>query len=277
MISRIEVGAAWALGRKGARIALAVVGVGVACLACGVSAAALAAAPSAKTVSVHVLDGERATVIGTVERGGVVTNVSADDGLIDGKWCASDGREGTPTETSLAGLEEEEGVPSEARVALKGLEPETSYCAELVAHNEDGTGYGGQIDFKTLEKGALSTEPEQLLVPPKYVKPYVREEDPVEWGAISGQLRVDEAREREAREASEREREALAVRCVVPHLRGRSLTGARSVLASAHCVLGKVRDFSTHRGVVVVVQSVPAGRTMPADTAVGVRLGRLVK
>ena len=262
------------------------------CLACAVPATALAAAPSAKTLSVEVLGhgAEAATVIGTVEPGGSTTNAYADYGPLGGQWCTSDGREGTPTETGQQGLAEWEGSLVKVPVPVKGLEPETEYCAELVAENEDGTAYGGQVDFKTLEKGALRTKAEELPWPPTTVNPYVRAEDPVEWGRISGERAIREqhereqhereareASERQAREASEREREALAVRCVVPHLKGRSLDQARHALARSHCILGKVSHFSTHRGLVVVAQTIPAERKMPAGAAVGVRLGRIKK
>lgn len=271
--------------RNGVRVGLSLVGAVLTCLACWVPAVARAAAPSVKTVVVHVLDGESATVIGTVERGGLLTDVSADYGPVGGQWCTADGREGTPTETPLAGLEEQEGVPSEARVPLKGLEPETWYCAELVAHNEEGVAYGGLVDFKTLEKGT-AREPEELPLPPKYLEPY---KEPNAGGAafderfsreslqqLERERAAVQAHEREAREASELQH-GLALRCVVPYLKGRSLAAARRALAAAHCALGSVRDFSTHHGVIVVAQTVPAGRTLPADTAVGVKLGRLTE
>ena len=230
---------------------------------------------------------ERATVEGTVEPGGSITNAYADYGPVGGQWCASDGREGKPTETPLGGVAEWEGAHVNVSVPIKGLEPETSYCAELVAENEHGTAYGGQLDFKTLARGSLQTVAEEIPLPVKHFNPYHREEDSVKWGRIAGELRIREqyereqherealeASERQAREASERERVALAVRCVVPRLKGRSLDGARRVLASSHCRLGRVSHFST-RGLVVVAQTVPAGRKMPEGTAVGVRLGRI--
>jgi hypothetical protein len=262
-----------------------VVGCGLlTCLACALPAVVLAAAPVASTSSVEVLGrgGERATIIGTVEPGGSITNAYAGYGPVGGQWCTSDGREGNPLETPLGGIAEWEGARVNVSVPIKGLEPETSYCAELVAANEDGTAYGGQLDFKTIARGSLITVPEEIPLPVKHFNPYHREEDSVEWGRIAGELRIREqherealeASERQAREASEREREALAVRCIVPRLKGRSVEGARRALANLHCKLGRVSHFST-RGLVVVAQTVPAGHKMPEGTAVGVRLGRI--
>jgi hypothetical protein len=94
-----------------------------------------------------------------------------------------------------------------------------------------------------------------------------------------------EAQEREARKSIERqareEEERLsrgsspAVRCTVPALVGKSLARARRALRTAHCNLGTVRRPTTAHGrLVVVAQSVRAGRKLPNDAVIAVRLGR---
>lgn len=62
--------------------------------------------------------------------------------------------------------------------------------------------------------------------------------------------------------------------CIVPSLRGKSLSQARRTLQNAHCTLGKVRRPSHGRSVLVVVaQSVTAGRKLGESAAVTLRLG----
>jgi hypothetical protein len=90
---------------------------------------------------------------------------------------------------------------------------------------------------------------------------------------------VREAHEREAREQREQvEREAGAssrsARCVVPRLKGDSLSAARKALLRAHCALGKVTKPAARGGrLVVTTQSPHAGRKLASNTAVGVKLG----
>jgi hypothetical protein len=194
---------------------------------------------------------------------------------------------------------EGEAGSSQVHVGVEGLQGETWYCAELVVHNEDGTAFGGQIDFKTLAASTpLKTKPEELPLPVQTISPYERPADPNigEWDELSAQRVIDELREREAaqanaqatkeaserqaretserevREASERER-AAALRCTVPHLRDRSLAAAREALAKSNCRLGRVNRPAHRRVLVVVAQSVPAGRELSNAAAVDVKLG----
>ena len=98
-----------------------------------------------------------------------------------------------------------------------------------------------------------------------------------------------DARQRSAREASEREADALALRerseeeahereqaavCVVPRLDGKTLRQARVALARAHCALGHVRRprrLAVH--LVVVAQRVRPGRSLTHGAAIAVTLG----
>ncbi|HEY4812212.1 MAG TPA: PASTA domain-containing protein [Solirubrobacteraceae bacterium] len=97
------------------------------------------------------------------------------------------------------------------------------------------------------------------------------------------------AKEREAREAGERagkeaaERERAAERaatthspkCVVPHLRGDSLTEARRALGRAHCRMGRLTEPRDYPGSLVVVrQSVRGGSRLAKGTRVALTLSR---
>jgi hypothetical protein len=61
--------------------------------------------------------------------------------------------------------------------------------------------------------------------------------------------------------------------CEVPSLRWRTLKGARRVLRHSGCTLGPIHGERGH-GAKVVKQYRPTGKTLPAGTAVGVKLGR---
>ncbi len=260
----------------------------VALAVCALPSVALAGAPQARTVSVEVM-GSAVVVTGYASAESSETTVYVDYGPIGGLWCTSRGREGTALETPPQGLDESEPGGAHVRVNVNGLQGETWYCAELVAHNEDGTAYGGQIDFKSPPAGSLKTEPEELPLPVQHINPYERENaGGAEWGAVEAQLRTEayereqsriasERQAAEAREREARERALAAARCIVPHLKARSLAGAREALASAHCKLGKVRRSSHHGRLLVVAQTIPAGREMSAGTAVGARLGARVE
>jgi hypothetical protein len=87
--------------------------------------------------------------------------------------------------------------------------------------------------------------------------------------------------EREEREAAEAEAAASTpsvVECVVPSLRGDSLSKAQRALSKAHCKLGKVsKPEARHHGRLVVTQQrVGAGGKLPSGTRIGVTLGRAV-
>jgi subtilisin family serine protease len=65
-------------------------------------------------------------------------------------------------------------------------------------------------------------------------------------------------------------------RCVVPRLGGKTVPAARTALARARCVLGRVRRVRIRRGRVgrVLSQSVRAGTRRPRGTRVGIVVGR---
>jgi hypothetical protein len=80
---------------------------------------------------------------------------------------------------------------------------------------------------------------------------------------------------KQAEEAAQRQsNEAAAKQCVVPSLKGDSVTSARKALGKAHCRLGKVKTPHGAHGLLVVTgQSVKSGSKRPSGTAVTVTLG----
>jgi hypothetical protein len=89
-----------------------------------------------------------------------------------------------------------------------------------------------------------------------------------------------EAGERAGKEAAERERAAEwaaatthSPKCVVPRLKGDSLTEARRALGRAHCRLGRLTEPRDYRGSLVVVrQSARGGSRLAAGTRVALTL-----
>jgi hypothetical protein len=76
------------------------------------------------------------------------------------------------------------------------------------------------------------------------------------------------------KEAEEQAAKRNAEVCVVPNLKGYSLTRARTALHKAHCALGKVvTPHGSHGHLVVVGQNVKRGLKRPLGTAVAVTLG----
>jgi hypothetical protein len=93
-----------------------------------------------------------AIVDGSAEPKGESTTVHADYALASEPWCTSHGAEGSPAETAPQSIGSINGVISEIVVKLEGLTPRREYCVELVAANESGTAFGGQVRFRTPKK-----------------------------------------------------------------------------------------------------------------------------
>jgi hypothetical protein len=87
---------------------------------------------------------------------------------------------------------------------------------------------------------------------------------------------ADEEAARKHRQEEAAATDTGAQGCVVPPLRGDTLTSVRRTLSKAHCRLGKVsRPTEHHHGQLVVIgQRVDAGSKLPSDARVGVTLGR---
>jgi hypothetical protein len=86
---------------------------------------------------------------------------------------------------------------------------------------------------------------------------------------------IREAGERAGREAAERAALARLPKCVVPRLKGDSLTDARRALGRAHCGLGRLTKPRDYRGPLVVVkQGVHSGSKLAAGSRVALTLRR---
>jgi hypothetical protein len=269
---------------------LAVLAAGLVAAAGALPTVAQAAIPSVATRSVDVTASETAIVQGDAEPRGPQTAVYIAYGLATGTWCATQGYEGTATQTTPAVLGSGETI-YEVSITVGGLDRETAYCAELVAENQDGTAYGGQVGFTTLADSAFPSEPSSPTIPENKPTPFVSE--PPAWiggsvGATSQRLveaaesrRREEAEraaqgahEREAKDAAEQHSTPAVPRCVVPRLQGEPLNEARAALRTAHCRLGTVTKMTRPReDLVVVAQGAHTGRVLSADASVSVKLG----
>jgi hypothetical protein len=83
-----------------------------------------------------------------------------------------------------------------------------------------------------------------------------------------------ERQHREAEEAAAAVAQRRARVCVVPSLRGTTLSAAGHALANAHCHLGKVSRPRRHHGMILVTRQDPRpGETLPAGGGVTLTLG----
>jgi hypothetical protein len=103
-------------------------------------------------------------VEGSVDPFGQQTRYQVEYGPASSAWCASHGTKGTPenqTPPLTIGPRFAEEPRATANVYLHGLSPGDEYCAELIAENSVGTGYGGQVEFTAGAPSfeTLDTEP----------------------------------------------------------------------------------------------------------------------
>lgn len=83
-----------------------------------------------------------------------------------------------------------------------------------------------------------------------------------------------EAERKAGEEAERKSSEAEAARCVVPSLKGHSLSGARRALMEAGCKLGRVSlPHGAHGALVVTRQSSKRGTKLGLGAAVAVTMG----
>ncbi len=147
------------VGRVGLGLALSL----AATLALGLAAVpALAAAPSITTDGATATGLTTATVSGSGDANGPAATVHADFGSAGEPWCTSHGTNGTPSTTASQPLGSGTAMVSEILVKLANLSPGNEYCAELVAENEDGTAYGGQVHFTMPSTGQPSVFEESV-------------------------------------------------------------------------------------------------------------------
>ncbi len=170
---------------------------------------------------------------------------------------------------------------------VTNLQPGYTYWYEVVASNSAGKAKAGPYSFGFLNDGAY---PNGTGPGP----PYRTEESQlsIESGNIAAERTLKEAREQPLKEPLEPQptREAppkapeeaatqsvdhVAPVCVVPSLKGDTLSIAQLAIEKAHCRLGKVSRFKEHyHGQFVITQQVvSAGGKLPSDTRIGITLG----
>jgi len=251
---------------------------------------AQAAVPSVATRAADVTGSETAIIEGYAEPRGSQMTVYIAYGLAAGAWCSSQGHEGTAMQTAPAVIGSGETI-YEVSITVGGLDRETAYCAELVAQDQDGAAYGGQVRFTTLTHSSFPPEPSSPPIPENKPTPFV--DEPPAWiaeeaGAESrrqveaaerqrreeAEHAVQEAHELEAKDAAEQRHTPTDPQCVVPRLQGKPLNEARMALRTAHCRLGTVTKLvRPRRGLVVVAQGARIGRVLSADAQVSIKLG----
>jgi hypothetical protein len=195
-------------------------------------------------------------------------------------------------------------APEMVQAEMTGLQPGYSYTYTVIAGNSAGREGWVGVEFATClplgscptggwpgdalwgiedaeRAGAEAVRREAEL---EAKKKHEEEEKAAHERAIreAGERAGKEAAQREAAERAAAERAAAeraaaatshALKCVVPRLKGDSLTAAHRALDRAHCSLGKVIEPKKHRGrLVVVAQSVQSGRTLAKGSKVAVTL-----
>jgi hypothetical protein len=112
--------------------------------------AAQASAPQIATAGASATGPTAAEVNGAGSADGPPTTMHVDYAQASEAWCATGGTEGTPQQTAPESLGEGHAMISEIVILLSGLAPDSEYCAELVAENDEGVSHGGQVRFATL-------------------------------------------------------------------------------------------------------------------------------
>jgi hypothetical protein len=169
--------------------------------------------------------------------------------------------------------------------AIGAADVGVSIACEVQASNAGGTGVVRTSGLPAVEP--ISEPPPPPPPPPPSPPP--QEVLPSQPIAESGQTAAEaqriegERRERETFEHAQHELEArvrseqaAARRCVVPSLRGDTLTRAKRALTKAHCQIGSVsRPRHAHGRFIVTHQAQPAGKRESAGSRVDVTLGHV--
>jgi hypothetical protein len=275
---------------------LAVLGFAVCCAV--LPAVSLAASkPSIGAPSAEV-GGNEATLKAPIRPGGLETNYEV--------WLQCTSQSCTSTESHrVADGSINSGLEHEVNVPLTSLEWNTSYTFEVIASNKDGTVSSYPQTFTTgsplpagCPDGCPSGEKYESKLEPwvnegasreaseaprleeeREAKKREEEERPAKEAAARAakEREVREAGERAGREAAEHEllaKQASASVCLVPSLKGDSLTAARKALDKAHCKLGKVsKPHGHHKTLVVTGQGAKSGKALADGSAIAVKLG----
>jgi Ca2+-binding RTX toxin-like protein len=109
-----------------------------------------AGAPAVQTLIGQSTGATTASVGGSVNAVGRPTQYWARYGPMTSQWCQSGGTSGSALDvTTPQSVAQINNSGHSVSVGLTGLEPETEYCAQLVASNSAGTGIGDQVTFTT--------------------------------------------------------------------------------------------------------------------------------
>jgi hypothetical protein len=100
-------------------------------------------APTVDTTGAESTGPATATVFGDVNPAGQTTKYQVEYAGAGSNWCTSGGFFGSPdVTTTLVTLSSTDGTSHAVSVGLTSLTPDASYCGEVVATNNDGTGRG---------------------------------------------------------------------------------------------------------------------------------------
>ena len=121
----------------------------------GPAAGPVAEAPSATTARASSVTDIDSVLSGSVDPGGAAGSFAVDYAPESSAWCQGDA--GAAVSESAGGSAGEGIIPVEVEHEITGLDPDSEYCAEIVASNAQGRSIAtGQVTFKTL--GATSPE-----------------------------------------------------------------------------------------------------------------------
>jgi hypothetical protein len=125
---------------------------------------------TASTLTSQGVTGTSATIDGTVNPAGLATSYWVAYDLGDSDWCSSQGQEGLPTYSSNPiSLPQTDTISHDVFAPVTGLTPATSYCAAIVAQNDEGTSNGAQVSFTTVSGGRAPASAPPTAGPPSGV------------------------------------------------------------------------------------------------------------
>ncbi len=248
-----------------------------------------------------------APLIGPISYGGDASGEGNVEAQIDPNWRVTTWEirlncPGQPRCQHTEGILPANNESYTVHLKLTGLEPGTTYHFAIEAHNSAGEAFWpGEFTVQPLPPGSAPNGS-------KVTEPYSPPELP--WANQSGneaaertvaEQRAKEQEEQQAKEAAaqraaqlkhieeqaqqagakaQRAREIAAREaaehpaCVVPALKGDTLTAARRALASAHCRLGAVHQPAHRHGTLrVSAQGAPVGEQLAGGARVALWVG----
>ena len=118
--------------------------------------------PTAVTVDANATGPTTAVLDGSVNPAGQSTTYVVQYDLESSHWCQTDGGFGTPASTtSQQSVGSTDNTAHNVSVALSGLTPGQSYCAQLVATNAAGQSQGGLVQFAAGAPGVQTNDAQE--------------------------------------------------------------------------------------------------------------------